>query len=212
MEDTLIVPTYFAYSIRVDKKTNLDYIASNKKYSLLEEFKTFYDRLCPKSRYLCYIEQSTVVKKEHIQGIIWTPQQLLPKELTAHRQWWKRPSGGISLCSAKKVKNLASYVAKDKGENITNLSSEQLQLVPEWKPHAKQWKHKLNKKLKELVSETNGLNDYTWSVVKFYLSNSKAPPNRATLYKHLLNNHPQFTPMDYISAINLFPQSNYQNV
>lgn len=207
MEDYTIVPKYFAYSLRVDAKT--DYMDSQNKNSLLNDFEKFYDRFDVKSRYLCYIEQSKVVKKHHIQGILWLPEKLTSSRLTAHRQWWKRPAGGISLTSAKKIKSLAAYVSKDKGKNITNLNPLQLSLVPKWESHIKQWKQKLVINLKDLVSSTNGLNDYVWAVVKFYLENSKAPPNRATLYKHLLNHHPDFTEMDYVSAIHLFPQTNY---
>lgn len=205
MEDSIIVKDFYAYSLRVDAKPRT-YNDPSDNILLLKEFQRFYDRLCPKSRYLVYIEQSKVVKKTHIQGILWLPSKQSTTETAASRAWWKRPKGGISFTSAKKIKSLCSYVGKDKGSNITNLNPEQLSRITEWKDHKELWTVKLDKQLQLLVSETNGVFDYAHSVIEFYIANSKAPPNRATLYKHLLRHHPQFTTDDYCSCINLFPQ------
>ena len=117
MEDAIIVKDFFAYSLRVDAKPRT-YNDPPDNVLLLKEFQRFYDRLCPKSRYLVYIEQSKVVKKTHIQGILWFPKKLSNAETAANRAWWKRPKGGISFTNAKKIKSLSSYVGKDKGSNI----------------------------------------------------------------------------------------------
>ncbi|GAC77861.1 replication protein, partial [uncultured marine virus] len=131
MEDKNIIPGTYAYSLRVDAKTG-EYSKLTFVQQLLEEFKQFYDRNDTLIHYFIYIEQSTVVKKIHIQGILWTHAKLTPNELTKMRQWWKRPAGHISFCSARRVKSLAAYCSKDAGERSTNLSEDQIALIPKW--------------------------------------------------------------------------------
>ncbi len=208
MEDTAIIPKHYAYSFRVDAQM-LEYSKKTFIQSLLEEFQKFYDRFDAINHYYIYIEQSTVVKKTHIQGIVWAAKKQTPNELTKMRQWWKRPSGHISLCSAKKVKSLAAYCSKDKGERATNLSESQLLLIPTWVNEKLKWTTKLKLFLVQQVSETNGVRDYAHELIKYYIDNGKAPPNRATIYKHLLRHHPQFDATDYCLQINLFKETNY---
>lgn len=71
MEDTAIILNHYAYSLRVDAQM-LEYTEKSLLQSLLDEFQKFYDRFDTINHYYIYIEQSTVVKKTHIQGIVWT--------------------------------------------------------------------------------------------------------------------------------------------
>ncbi len=123
------------------------------------------------------------------------------------RQWWKRPKGGISLTKCKNLTSLVSYVSKDGNRPDTNLTLEQLALIPKWIVY--DWNYLLAKRLPELVKETNDQHGFCLAIVDFYTLNKRAPPNRACLFKHLLKYHPGFTSMDYISIQNIFPQNNY---
>jgi len=53
------------------------------------------------------------------------------------------------------------------------------------------WTTKLKLFLQETVSSTKGVKDYAHEVIKYYIEHGKAPPNRATIYKHLLRYHPE---------------------
>lgn len=208
MQDSIIVPNHYAYSLRVDAKTQ-EYNSISKCKQLLKEFKQFQERFSTIKHHFIYIEQSAVVDKTHIQGILWTINQLKHKDMSAMRQWWKRPSGHISFVNAKKIKSLASYCSKDLGERSTSLSDHQLNLIPKWINAKADWKTKLQLFLTNEVACTNGFKDYACEIIKFYITNSKAPPNRATIYKHLLRNHPDFDANDYARQINLFKEENY---
>ncbi|GAC77877.1 replication protein [uncultured marine virus] len=208
MEDTAIILNHYAYSLRVDAQM-LEYTEKSLLQSLLDEFQKFYDRFDAINHYYIYIEQSTVVKKTHIQGIVWTKNKLTANELTKARQWWKRPSGHISFTSAKKVKSLAAYCSKDAGERATNLSEDQLKKIPMWLNEKQLWATKLKLFLVQKVAETNGVKDYAHAVIKYYIDMKKSPPNRATIYKHLLRHHPDFDATDYCLQINLFKEQNY---
>lgn len=208
MQDSIIVPKHFAYSLRVDAKPQ-EYNKFDKCKQLLKEFKQFQERFTEINQHYIYIEQSAVVDKTHIQGIVWTNKQLRHKDMSAMRAWWKRPAGHISFCSAKKIKSLASYCSKDLGECTTSLSETQLNKIPKWINAKADWKTKLQLFLTNEVSCTNGYKDYACEIIKFYITNSKAPPNRATIYKHLLRNHPDFDANDYARQINLFKEENY---
>lgn len=208
MEDKAIIPDHFAYSLRVDANMK-EYNENSFLQSLLDEFQKFYDRFEPINHYYIYIEQSTIVKKTHIQGIVWTKDKLSPNDLTKMRQWWKRPAGHISFCSAKKIKSLAAYCSKDDGERCTNLSQDQLKRIPLWVNEKLKWTTKLKLFLQETVSSTNGVKDYAHECIVYYITHGKAPPNRATIYKHLLRHHPDFDATDYARQINLFKDENY---
>lgn len=208
MQDSIIVPKHYAYSIRVDAKTQ-EYNSISKCKQLLKEFKQFQERFKAINQHYIYIEQSAVVDKTHIQGIVWTIKPLKHKDMSSMRQWWKRPAGHISFCNAKKITSLASYCSKDLGECSTTLTESQLSLIPKWINSKADWKTKLKLFLTQEVASTNGYKDYACEIIRFYNTNSKAPPNRATIYKHLLRHHPDFDANDYARQINLFKEENY---
>jgi len=77
--------------------------------------------------------------------VVWREHKFLIKEQTKARNWWRgktlSKTHGAALSSARKVASLASYSIKDekKGKNesifstLTNLSSEQMKKIPNWK-------------------------------------------------------------------------------
>lgn len=86
--------------------------------------------------YLGKVEKGNETGKLHYQLIVWFEQKMSAKEMTKHRNWWRGKCGthknNHAFTSARKVVTLASYCTKDLGDLITNLTQEQLKLVPQW--------------------------------------------------------------------------------
>lgn len=156
MQDTVIVLNHFAYQLRIDidcpTKFTTDFIA------FISHFKI--------ANYLGKIETAPKSGKLHFQSIIWTDVKL--NNLPTYRNWWKprasKTQQSVSFTSAKKIINLASYTQKDDGEVITNLSSDQLLLVPQWDVHGA--KKSLREKFRHLVKIgiTHDMRGGEWNV------------------------------------------------
>lgn len=127
MQDTIIIPGMYAYQLRIDidspEKFNENYLAFISHHKI--------------ANYLGKIETAPKTLKLHFQSIFWTEQKL--QSLPKIRNWWKPRSSNtaqpVSLTSAKKIVSLASYTQKDKGKMLTNLTDEQLFLIPKWNPN-----------------------------------------------------------------------------
>ncbi len=129
MEDTIIIKTQYAYMLRADILPGYPETIDD---TVLEQW--IGHSGC--TYYLGKIETGSETGKLHYQLIVWFEQKLSGKEMTKQRNWWRGKCGthknNHAFTSARKVVTLASYSTKDLGDLITNLSPEQLQLVPKW--------------------------------------------------------------------------------
>jgi len=197
MEDTHVCPKLFCYSFRIDKD----------KAPLFQEI----DWLTAQTtKYLFRREYGSETNKEHLQGIIWFSKKLLTKDIIKLRNHFRREKGQISFISAKKTKSLASYCNKSQGDLLSNLTDEEFSRIPEWQNVKDDWKNKLHIFLTKLkyTSAYDFPSDFCQEIIKFYLENDKAPPNRNTLFKHLLKYHDQYNAKEYLQDINLFTNYN----
>lgn len=209
MQDTKIIPNWHAYSLRVDQQP--EEYGKNNSELLIQEYKKFLAKYSPivgEIKYLCYIEQSKVVHKIHIQSIIWVKDKLPQKKMVGMRQWFRRPQGAISFTSAKNVKSLAAYCSKDNGYHITNLDQEQQDRLTTWENYQLAWDKLLRKWLKESVSCYQTMSEYTCNMIDFYVKNQRAPPQRSVIYRNLLKYHPHFDSQKYMEHMNIFPIEN----
>lgn len=195
MEDIFICKGYYAYSFRLDKI---------EETSIVQEVQWILHKTI---RYLLRMEKGDKTAKEHLQGILWFKNKLKTREIIKYRNHFRREKGGISFISAKKVKSLSVYCNKSEGKLITNLTIEQMELVPTWVNEKFAWKEILTKKLEELSKkywEPYCKQEFVSALIHFYMENKKSPPNRNMLYKHLLNYYISYGMTDYICDINLF--------
>lgn len=112
------------------------------------------------------VEKGEETGKLHYQLIVWFEQKLSSKEMTKQRNWWRGKCGthknNHAFTSARKVVTLASYCTKDLGDLITNLSPEQLKLVPQWQnkkalkeSKKEQFEKLLKTRLDKYINEVN---------------------------------------------------------
>jgi len=132
MEDTVIIKTQYAYMLRAD----LPPVKSNTNVVIKDNLSAWIESSgC--SFYLGCKEKGKETGKLHYQMIVWFEHKLSGKEMTKNRNWWRGKCGthknNHAFTSARKVATLASYSIKEDGEIITNLSKNQLKLVPLWK-------------------------------------------------------------------------------
>lgn len=195
MEDNFICTGFYAYSFRLDKI---------EETNIVEEIQWIIQKT---KRHLLRLEKGDITKKEHLQGILWFKEKLKTREIIKYRNHFRREKGGISFISAKKVKSLSAYCNKTTGKLISNLSIEQMALVPSWVNEKTNWKIDLQKKLEELevdIWEPHCQQEFVCAIIHFYIENKKSPPNRNMLYKYLLNHYNHYKNNDYICDINLF--------
>jgi hypothetical protein len=206
MEDTLICPGKYVHSLRVDYLDNTREEIEIK----LKKWAEKNDSIIHK--YIAFEEKGETTQKLHLQGAVWTKQSLSNSVKNKMRNWWKRPKGHISFTIAKNVKSLVAYVSKDEGAYWTTLSETQIDLFPKWdNDPITTWKKNLEKKCKQLVSETNGKYEYCEAIIDYYTKNQKAPPTRNTLYKYMLRYHPQFTSSNYLVDLGMFKEPKQYN-
>lgn len=132
MEDTVIIKTQYAYMLRAD----LPPVKSDSNVVIKDNLSAWIESSgC--SFYLGCKEKGKETGKLHYQMIVWFETKLSGKEMTKNRNWWRGKCGthknNHAFTSARKVATLASYSTKENGELITNLSKDQLKLVPSWK-------------------------------------------------------------------------------
>ena len=141
MEDTIIIKTQFAYMLRLDVPTPSK--DSPKFEDLIQKWVGMYN--C--TYYLGMLEKGQETGKLHYQMIVWFEQKLGPKTMTKLRNWWNDKTGlhknSHAFTSARKVASLAAYCTKEQEELFTNLSPQQLTLIPKWQ----------NKKAMKLANE-----------------------------------------------------------
>lgn len=215
MEDTHVFENHFVYSFRVDyKNANLQILSAEQMKASMEAFVSKYDI----PHYVCFEEVADITEKTHYQGAIWMSYKPTASHLTAMRNWWRRPKGGISLTKAKKLKSLLAYVKKDfTGDMnmlVTNIGIDIINVkFGTWEIDQKKvWLEKLELKCKQLVGETNGKYEYCEAIINYYTAHQKAPPTRNTLYKYMLRYHPEFNASAYLVDLGMFKtpyQPNY---
>ncbi len=193
MEDTVICPGLYAYSFRIDRDQE----------QLFQEV----EWLIPQTtKYLMRREFGDETNKEHLQCILWFKNKLATKEILRIRNHFRREKGKISFISAKKVKSLAAYCNKSEGDLQTNLTTLEFSRIEKWKNLDDVWKDELHQFLRQLstIYYCSDYGAFCNKIVIFYLENGKSPPNRNTLYKHLLNYHENYNSEQYLQDISLF--------
>lgn len=168
MQDSDILPTHYAYMFRYDLNAREHAVGPDSIVLIgtdwfpwddpaaapfhLEEFKKMISADLPFIEY--YIagwEISAKTKKPHIQSIVWSPTKLATSNMQKARNYiltkykWKCNKGKVAFSSAKKVKTLAAYSAKD-GKVVHNLPDDIYGKIPNWRP----WEH-FNKDKKSLL-------------------------------------------------------------
>lgn len=153
MEDTIIVKTHYAYMLRADLPpvdTTQNVIIKNHMMDWLESSGS--------SFHLGGIEKGKETGKLHYQMIVWFENKLSNNEKNRLRNWWRgkcgRHKNNHAFTSARKVVNLSSYSTKEADKIITNLSPQQLNLIPKWqnkKALKENNKEKFHKLLKEKI-------------------------------------------------------------
>lgn len=130
MEDTIIIKTQFAYMLRLDVPT------PSKESPDFEDLIRKWVGMYNCTYYLGMLEKGQETGKLHYQMIVWFEQKLDNKTMTKLRNWWNDKTGthknSHAFTSARKVASLAAYCTKEQSELITNLSLQQLTLIPKW--------------------------------------------------------------------------------
>lgn len=198
MQDTAIVPNYWAYSYRYDIPDvhvvkHLAIIYDKIKRDFLDLI-----RRCPFIEfYLGALEVGKYTKKPHIQAIVWAQDKLSIKNMQHVRNrtralyGYDKNDGKVAFSSARKISSLASYVTKEQqGELITNLSTVSLGRLDEWVDSSSFSKNKvecLERKIKEFVISGMSFPRFCILFSDSYLAIYKTPCiRRATYFKYAL--------------------------
>lgn len=157
MEDTIIIKTQFAYMLRLDVPPPSPTVESPDFEDLIRKWVSMYN--C--TFYLGMLEKGQKTGKLHYQLIVWFEQKLCPKTMTKLRNWWMGKTGthnnSHAFTSARKVASLAAYSTKGQEELLTNLSFQQLLLIPKWQ----------NKKALKLAKEDEFLESLENALLKY---------------------------------------------
>ena len=168
------------------------------------------------SHYLICLESSDQ-DKVHYQGILWTKQQLeLTTTLDKVKQRFfplqktKFKQNSVSLTSAKKIKNLGSYIKKDKHIVKTNMTQSKILMFPQWKT-TEQLKEKWNNQLIEKIEACNkdGLTAKQTAniLVEYSWENNRMHPTRARMQYLLGKYHNNYGSENIVIGYRLFPET-----
>lgn len=203
-KDEIVVPGYYAYLLRVDY---LDF-SQEHVISLLEKF---FD-LENIEAYYCFEEVSKVVKKLHIQAIIWsnkiyTPSMCQKIKRDYFKDIYSQSSSSIAFTDAKKPQNLASYSAKDNELILSTLTPEEITRIPIWKNiksyRDKEFKDNLKKWFKD--NSSLPLQKFMVELTKFHWTNERSQPARHLMIKYLGIYHKDYSAQDYVNSLNIIP-------
>lgn len=220
-KDEVVVPGYYAYLLRVDY---LQY-SQDHIISLLENF---FEKENIEA-YYCFEEVSKVVKKLHIQAIVWSNKIYTPSmSQKVKRDYFKEiySQGGhcIAFTDAKKPQNLASYSAKDNEMILSTLTAEEITRIPIWKNikayQDKEFKDNLKKWFKD--NSSLPIQEFMIQLTKFHWDNERSQPARHLMIKYLGIYHKDYSAYDYVNSLGIIPlhlqhnglqnQSYYNNI
>lgn len=235
MQDTIVIPNYFAYSFRYNVGTSA-FDPSSCEFiwhkEMLEEF--FHDD----AKYLMNLEYGKTNAQPHVQSVLWLPLKLSVdlrnKIIQKVKVKYKLETnkGQYSLVSAKKIKSLSSYVTKDlldfalfqtdgylKDDSVpfTNLSVTEMARIDEWKPLKilkNDQKDLLEKQLKDLrlcFHRKPEYHEWCQLYLRTYLGIYKTPPyNRSVVLKSALK-FDVITIEDYLYRTGIYTESDLQS-
>lgn len=218
MQDTEIVPNFWAYSFRYDipdvhvvKHLALIFNKIKKDYLDLLEGLPFVHF------YLASLEVGTYSKKPHIQSIVWAPYKLSIKEMqsvrnrTRSKYSYSSNDGKLAFSSAKKVRSLASYCAKDDSELITNLPTDTLGMLDKWidtNTFSSSLKDSLERKIKEIAISGMSFHRFCSAFNELFISIHDRPCcRRATYFKYALK-HGVISQDVFLERIGVLERSN----
>lgn len=229
MQDTEIVPNFYAYSFRYDIQPAPFFIGPHTlPFLTVKEW----DAIFPKIKrdyldlleglpfihfYLASLEVGTLTKKPHIQSIVWAPYKLSIKEMqsvrnrTRSKYDFEKNDAKLAFSSAKKVRSLASYCAKDDSELITNLPTESLGMLDQWvdsNNFSSSLKSTLERKIKEIAIPNMSFHRFCSAFNELFLSIHKRPCcRRATYFKYALK-HGVISQDVFLERIGVLERSN----
>lgn len=198
MQDTTIVPDFWAYSYRYDipdihvvKHLAIFYDKIKRDFlDLLDGYPFIH-------YYLGTLEIGQITKKPHIQAIVWAPHKLKIAEMQMVRNrtralyGYEKNDGKLAFSSAKKIKSLAAYCSKDDTVDlITNLPADTLENLDKWvstESFSSTLKNLLERKIKEFVISGMSFPRFCNYLNETYLAVYKRPCcHRATYFKYAL--------------------------
>lgn len=218
MQDTELVPNFWAYSFRYDipdihvvKHLAIIFNKIKKDYLDLLEGLPFVHF------YLASLEVGTYTRKPHIQSIVWTPYKLSIKEMqtvrnrTRSKYSFENNDGKLAFASAKKVRSLASYCAKDESELITNLPTDTLANLNKWVSKnnlSSSFKLDLERRIKEIVISGMSFSRFCSLFNELYLSIYNRPcGHKGTYFKYALK-HGVISQDVFLERIGVLERSN----
>lgn len=217
MQDTELVPNFWAYSFRYDVLPELHPHYSIKFDKVKKDYLDLLEGLPFLHYYLASFEVATYTKKPHIQSIVWTPYKLSIKEMqsvrnrTRSKYSFELNDGKLAFSSAKKVSSLASYCAKDESELITNLDTDTLGKLDKWidsSSFSSSLKINLERRLKEIVIFGMSYPAFCNKFNELYLSiYNRSCCHRATYFKYALS-HGVITQDYFLERIGALERSN----
>ena len=202
--DEIVVPGFYAYLLRIDYLDN----SQEEIISMLEHF-IEEEKI---EAFHCFEEVSKIVKKLHIQAIVWSDKIYTPTMCqAAKRKYFKKiydvRTSAVAFTDAKKPQNLASYSQKDNTMIMTNLSDEDITKIPIWK-NIKSYKDKEFKdNLKKWFKDNSSLplQEFMIRLTKYHWDNGRAQPARHTMIKYLGIHHPHYSAAMYVSSLGIIP-------
>lgn len=150
----------------------------------------------------CLAPETSDLGRFHWQGIIWTASPFDKKTLQNFRNkftrfynklpFYDQFRSKLSVALAKKPTSLISYVLKSRNPNgeidglISNLTMEQLELIPKWVDKVifrkRRWENFVNLLQKDLENTTRHFEHFNELVLKLYQQVFKTPPHSRSIY------------------------------
>jgi hypothetical protein len=163
-------------------------------------------------KWIVCIENGKHSNKVHYQGILWSNKPIENAEKNIKQYYFpaqknRLKDNSISFTTAKKIKNLASYVSKSSYYIFNNLTTDEMSLIPKWlsKQNLKEeWKLKVKKHIEQCVKDGLTTKQTLCSIVEFYWENDKQQPHRKTAQYLLGRYHPNYHSIDVADSYNLF--------
>lgn len=218
MQDAELVPNFWAYSFRYDIPDI--HIAKQLAFLFHKIKRDYLDLLSDLPfvhYYLATLEVGAVTKKPHIQSIVWCPYKLKIKEMqhvrnrTRSKYSFEKNDAKLAFASAKKIRSLASYCAKDESELITNLPTDTLAKLDKWESFntfTQTFKLNLERRLKEIVIMGMSFPSFCNRFNELYLSIYNRPCcHRATYFKYALS-HGVISQDLFLERIGVLERSN----
>lgn len=217
MQDSKIFPGQYAYQFRLDilnscnariiapdsspvdilhckaKYKNEIYLYSSKTNLFLKNF----------TNYLIHLEIGEKTKKLHYQGILWSKNKynnIYINNLKArHFNTNRIVKNSVSLTSAKKITNLASYISKQNVVMHSTLTANQVALIPSWKKREtdKQFKEKFQHQLRIWCAQELPVNEVISNMTQYYWDNKRCQLSKSQTYKYLGWYHPNYSAKDH---------------